>query len=245
MTDDDLWWAGGQFDGDGCVLVRKSDQLCIKMAKAERGHGALDKFTSLFGGKIYMEPAPKPRCQQAFTWIVTGAEARRVAGQLVERTTIKKNQLLLASQWPMMQTGQRGSPEFSTRRREIDADLRRLKKTAHEPVLMRLPHSYFAGLFDAEGCVCINAHTGSLTASVGQKYRSILDALALHYSGTVGEYKMPLWRVHGPTARLFIRDILPFSVEKLPQLHIVMGDTTADPAGIREALSAYKGRQTL
>jgi hypothetical protein len=29
-----MWWAGGQFDGDGCVTVRNKVQLFIKFGKA-------------------------------------------------------------------------------------------------------------------------------------------------------------------------------------------------------------------
>lgn len=102
-SQDDLWWCGGHFDGDGCVTVSTNGQVDISIGKAEKGWASLDKFVACFGGNVTKEKSPRsPRHQVVARWRMPCTEARNVCRALIPYTLIKSAQLQMALDCPTL-----------------------------------------------------------------------------------------------------------------------------------------------
>ena len=238
------WWVGGHIDGDGCV--RLSDSPCLEVGKATKGLPSLQYLQKLFGGSIYDGKPPndnrRPRCH---VWRLRGRCAQDLCGQLAPYTIAKRAQLELVADWPLASQGRNMSAETATTRKQLDTDMRALKKQPH-PTTESMPHdAYFAGFFDAEGCICLRKshHRQQLQAIVTQKYRAILDLFCKRFDGGSVSQTSQAYRycACGSTARALMTAVLPHSIEKLPQWHIVVNMHSDPDAALN--LNALKGRR--
>lgn len=244
--DNDLWWAGGQFDGDGCISTRQNVQLFVRCGKAEKGLASLQKLQTMFGGRIYAyKPKPNPTHQRMYDWQVTGVAAKHLCARLAPYCFAKQPQLQLAAQWPVVGIGKRNTPDAVVAKQtriEMASLLKQMKRIPHVTVDRQATDAYWAGFFDAEGCVHVKKL--SLGVSIGQKYDALLNEMGRVFQGKVchscGSYNLCLY---GDKARTFIDAIKPYSVEKLSQLKLVENMFT-DPE-TSSKINKLKGRRPL
>ena len=225
MDEAKWWWVGGHFDGDGCIILSGGPRLTV--SKATKGLESLHYLQKLFGGNIWTGkvPAEGSRRQQSHIWSLQGQSAQDLCQQLAPYTYAKRAQLELVAQWPRAEHGKL-TPEKAMARAQLDRDIRALKKQPH-PEVVGMPHdAYFAGFFDADGCIRLQKayHRHQLQAIVTQKYRAILDLFCKRLSGGSVSQSREGYRycACGPTARALMACVVPYSSEKLPQWQVVM-----------------------
>ena len=126
----------------------------------------------------------------------------------------------------------------------IRKKLAEMKKEKHAKIHVRLPAAYFAGFFDAEGTVSVQDLNG-IRLAVAQNYRAICDALLQQYAGglTRSESKFAWTVSNREDALKFISDIEPYSLEKKPQLELVLGMPVNGAPQVAKELRKFKGNQ--
>ena len=160
-----LEYLAGFFDGDGCVFgdVKQTCMLCVDQCSS--GSPVLLLFRSAFGGGIYGRGSRTGLQRPILRWTVYGKDAMHAASLLASATSCKRSQLIVAAEWPQT---------FESRALAA-AELKRLKHVA--PVSVSCPSwAYFAGFFDAEGCISLRLPK-HIVLMIGQKYPGILKAL--------------------------------------------------------------------
>ena len=88
--------------------------------------------------------------------------------------------------------------------------------------------AYFAGLFDGEGCVLVSQQS-SLLVEIAMSDKLPLTTLLDIYGGSVGAYKKSAsiktvyqYTLAGREALNFLEDILPYSLNKRPQIELAL-----------------------
>ena len=100
VSDDNMWWAGGHFDGDGCITMHYGG-ICLGIGKAEKGMPALLKMQALFGGSITKQRKTLPaEWQPTWQWRLGGQEARGVCQRMIPYVHAKRPQFELAATMP-------------------------------------------------------------------------------------------------------------------------------------------------
>ena len=110
--DDTLAYLAGQFDGDGCVLVRLPSKMqaghgfvAIEVDKSVKNVASLHCFHEHFGGWIKTPRKFKnPNWHDSQKWVLQGSAALVACTALSTYSTIKRNQLQLALQLPTQDT---------------------------------------------------------------------------------------------------------------------------------------------
>ena len=177
------------FDGDGSIFASGSDgrppTLYISVTKALKGIASLYRLKETFGCRqINLQQRATETRQEAWHWRVLGTQALQVARRLVEFTRLKAPQLRLAAeQWPMGRMGKALTAHQRQLRTDIQQRLHAMKDIPHERIKDELPAEYWAGLFDAEGCIKVSRSAGDVSLSLAQKYDSCLNALKAQYNG--------------------------------------------------------------
>ena len=215
---DSLEYIGGFFDGDGCIRVNsQGTSLCMEINQAEKGWEVFDILLEELGGKLYMATS-KPHHQKKKLWRIQGVHATSIALQLEVVSHLKRDQLALGSQF---------TKENS---RQICQQLKTLKATPHPAIHVVPTLPYFAGFFDADGCVVLTKK-GLVAAQVGQKHRAICDALQKAFAGTVAGCRTRAqftWAAFGKNGMAFFEAVLPFLVLKKRQVEIVRSYKLSD-----------------
>ena len=179
---DELEYLAGFFDGDGCVtLNQRSGKISLQIDQRAASAGVLISFRNAFGGGIYRGRPPTGFHEAVLTWAVRGARVKQAAQLLASVPSMKQAQLRIAAACP------NGIPQCWN---GVAEDLRTLKRKDHIPSIS-CSWPYFAGFFDAEGCVGIAANFAGLRLSVTQVNDHVLQMLVqfLH------ENFMTHWRV--------------------------------------------------
>jgi len=119
-----------------------------------------------------------------------------------------------------------------------------MKKEADEPIERSLSDAYFAGFFDSEGTVEAFGFN-QIRTRCPQKYRPICDAYQLRFEGGVcysgGKYH---WNLnHADKCIKMLHAIQPYSIEKLPQIDLVLNMKNNEAPIVNQALKQYKGNQ--
>lgn len=232
------WYAGGAFDGDGCVHITKR-QLAPRLVitQATRGKALLEEFQRLFGGSIYTSKAPvdPTKHQQTLAWCLTGVAAAHACLQLAPYTHLKRQQLVLASQFAHKM------PKET--KQYVADDIATLKKQPHEPIQnIPIPEPYAAGIIDTDGS--LRAYP-SISLSVTQKYPAVVTALHTTFQrGSISRSPQAArWHVYGSTAKDILRSLEPYLVAKKDQAHIVLEAKLTKDTDARIALMALQGNQ--
>lgn len=96
-----LQYAASNFDGDGCVNVGSNECLTVTVDKAQKGSSALQFYVDTFGGAIYLAGLETDRRQRKYQWKLHGPDAYEFIHAIKEHSRIKKQQLEVASTFPM------------------------------------------------------------------------------------------------------------------------------------------------
>ena len=228
-TEEERWYAGGAFDGDGCVSVSSAHFLPrLELIQAQRGRALLDTFQALFGGAIYerAKPADPERHQPTWAWVLTGALAMAAARSLAPYAHLKRPQLLLVGHI-------RTDPK-----RIVHEQVACLKRHPHLAIEhLPLPTPYAAGLLDTDGSFRAYPH---VSLQLTQKYPAALLAMQGTFGGSVCGEK---WTVYGAKAKDVVRTIRPFLVVKNPQADILLRAKLTKDIDAKIALLPYQGNQ--
>ena len=158
-----LAYLAGFFDGDGCVCCRP----CLSGASLKVGQ-SFDQAEVLllcqqtFGGSISQESRGIGLRKPSLQWQAYGQSARAADSLLAPHSLTKQKQLLLAAEWP----------DARSRREECKAELRALKE-CDTAVAGACSWRYFAGFFDAEGCISQLQAGVSLRLIIVQKHPQV------------------------------------------------------------------------
>ncbi|CAE8620959.1 unnamed protein product, partial [Polarella glacialis] len=153
-----LEYAAGFFDGDGCVSVKGGLSGCVLSITQSANHGeAAVLFYRLFGGGIYIQSSGIGPRQPKIQWMLQGSSVRHVAAKLAPFSCVKQAQLFIAAKWPT---------SFAHR----SAEALEIKKLKREPCseMPSCTWAYVAGFFDAEGCISISQRGAVITLAFTQ-----------------------------------------------------------------------------
>ena len=160
-SQEELEYLAGFFDGDGCVTFNASSgKVEMKIEQAADSAGILLHFRSLLGGGVYRGKSARGAANAAVSWNVCGAKMTDAAATLSKVPSMKQAQLLIAA---------RASIVAKADRARVGKELKMLKQPQHQPdQSARCLWPYFAGFFDAEGCIRVDARCVGLRLEVSQ-----------------------------------------------------------------------------
>ncbi|CAE7316734.1 unnamed protein product, partial [Symbiodinium sp. CCMP2456] len=171
-----LAYLAGFFDGDGCVSCERALSGCALVVSQTFDQAeVLMLFHETFGGSITLKDIGMGLRKPLLQWRARGQSARRVAFLLAPHSITKREQLWLTSRWP----------ETKSQRRDCKAELRVLKKR-DSAVTGTCSWSYFAGFFDAEGCISQPKQGVSQVLGIRQKHPKVLEMIRDFLAGTSG-----------------------------------------------------------
>ena len=163
-----LEYLAGFFDGDGCVGCMTNLSGCmLTVAQSYDQAEILMLFREAFGGSIGRESGGMGLAKPSLHWQLYGDSARRAARLLAPSSITKQKQLLIAARWPKTK-----SPGREDRKAELHA-----LKNYDSAVAGPCSWCYFAGFFDAEGCISQQHGGASLVLKVKQKHPRVLWSL--------------------------------------------------------------------
>ena len=173
--DQNMEYLAGFFDGDGCARC-KSNLSCVELSVSQAVAGAevLLQFGSAFGGSVRRGRDGHGLVKPNIVWDITGTSARDAASRLAECSITKRRQLEIVASWP----------EASACRESCNRELRILKR-CDSGIAGSVSWRYFAGFFDAEGCIKIRMGA-SLQLCIGQKYVTVLECLQTFLHREIG-----------------------------------------------------------
>jgi len=230
---ENLQWAAGFFDSDGCVFIDRRNTLSVSVDQAVTYKANLDEFVRMFGGVVRKSGGPKlPTHNQKYTWKLYGKKATAFCKQIEPHALLKRPQVLL------------GASHRVEDKIGAGETIKQMKKRVHAHVTAQMSPAYTAGFLDADGCLSIGC---GITISAVQKYPAILYALAEVYKGSVAQEKRASagwqWRVHGDSARHCLTETLPFFVGKRPQAELLATLNRENRLEVKAKITALKMRK--
>ena len=122
----------------------------------------------------------------------------------------------------------------------VNKRLKDLKRIEHEPIIGPMSLPYVAGFVDADACLIVSGKN-SLKCTISKKHPAICDALCAQFGGSVKKNIVYIWSVSGPTARSFLREVVPYMIEKREQAELLLNMKPGDGADVKIAMRALKG----
>ncbi len=230
---ENLQWAAGFFDGDGCVFVGRTNTLYVIVNQAVTYKANVEELVRLFGGRVRANTfRSKPNENQQVNWTLCGKKAVAFCKQIEPHALLKRPQILL------------GAAHRVEDKIGAGETIREMKKRVHAQVTAQLSPAYTAGFLDADGCLAI---TTGIAISAVQKYPAILYALAEVYKGSVAQETRAKagwhWNVYGDSARHCLRETLPFFVGKRPQAELLATLNRENRLEVKAKITALKMRK--
>ncbi len=229
-TVEELQWAAGFFDGDGCVFIGKTNTLYVIVNQAVTYKTNLDELARLFGGIARKTGVPKlPTHNQTYTWTLCGKKAAAFCKQIEPHALLKRPQVLL------------GASHRVEEKIGAGETIKQMKRLVHAHVTAQLSSAYTAGFLDADGCLYINC---GLRIEAAQKHPAILYALADAHKGSVAQETRAsagwYWGVCGDSARRCRKETLPFFVGKRPQAELLATLNQENRLEVKAKITALK-----
>lgn len=101
LTEDQLWWLGGHFDGDGCVRVCPKE-ITVDISKAQNAWATLIYLYHLVGGNLNFKPDSRGGDRQdRGEWKLHGSMAADFCRVMRAYTFLKRDQLCRAADYPL------------------------------------------------------------------------------------------------------------------------------------------------
>ena len=165
----ELEYLVGFFDGDGCVtLSRRTGAVQLAISQNIDSAEVLLRFRSMLGGSISRHSASTGSRKAALQWRVYGSKMIAAAETLSRVPSMKQAQLLMATKGCFAETD----------RASVMEDLQMLKGSQHVPEQWnQCSWPYFAGLFDADGCITVRPSSAGLRLSLEQVNPCVLEHL--------------------------------------------------------------------
>jgi hypothetical protein len=132
LSNEDLAWAAGIFDGEGCIGAYKNRQYIRLKVEVNNTDPRMPlKLHSMFGGSLYLHPPYKdrPHEQQLYRWCAMDTQAGDIIAQIYPYLTVKKEQAAIALEFckTYVGKGKRLPPETFTKREKWAEELKELK----------------------------------------------------------------------------------------------------------------------
>ena len=167
-TREELEYLCGFFDGDGCVtMVATRGDIRLQVKQSISNVHILLRFRRVFGGGVYASDQRTGFSQATLDWRLTGKSASLVAGLMATVPSMKQSQLEVAAS---------GTVE-AVHLSKVKAKLKTMKQKNYTPRSLAVTWPYFAGFFDAEGYICVQASFDGLTLSIAQANPTVLESL--------------------------------------------------------------------
>lgn len=266
LTTEELAYAAGFFDGEGCVLITKwNNCYSMRVCVTSTNLSVLLWMKERFGGCINDGPDPRPQARMKWCWIASTWVCVRFLEALLPFLKIKKPQAELALEFWKAKVDvaphKITSSDLSDRERS-KLQLSGMKLDATAPCGGDFSDAYAAGFFDAEGSVSIvgGGKTYNLLVSVANTARDILDRFSERFCGAVyvkdrtpkrdGFNRRVAWNWHASckTADKFLESILPYLVVKKDQALLgieYQAKKRVSARGTTAAISEfYRGKMT-
>lgn len=249
---DQLYWGAGLLDGDGSVgIYSKWLNLCVSVGKAENGYSSLYELKRLFGGIIVKNKDADEKGQATQSWVLNGVKALDFCKIIHPYVQLKKPQFFKATEFPLNEKkgfNRSLTEEIKNKRTEIATYLKNEKHIEHAVINDELPNSYYAGMFDSDGTISITGFN-QVKVSLNQKYKAICDNLAQKFTGGIQKTKdrdIYIWSIGNKDGCFnFLNSILPYSIEKKPQIEIVLNMKCNDAQNVKKAIEKLKGLQGI
>ena len=147
-SQEELEYLVGFFDGDGCVTINKqTGGMQLNVSQNVDAAIVLLRFRSLLGGSVGRQAVSTGSSKAQLQWQIYGSKMIAAAQTLSRIPSMKQAQLRIA---------EKGSVPENARARVAQA-LLTLKQPQHVPdQWSACSWPYFAGFFDAEGCVIVH-----------------------------------------------------------------------------------------
>ena len=201
------------------------------------------RFRAAFGGGIYAGCSATGFCEAVVRWQIEGAKMKQAAQLMASVPAMKQAQLSIAA----------GNPDcMPSPSNGVAQELKMLKRRDHIPTSMSCSWPYFAGFFDAEGCVQVAAWYASLQLQVKQVNGHVLQSLLefLHQNGLTRwhlyhrGYAQLLCCTHRDTCNQTLQSLLAHGlIGKRRQAELALTLTQRNHMEIRDAVSSLGGRQ--
>ncbi|CAJ1429025.1 unnamed protein product [Effrenium voratum] len=160
VAGDTLQYLSGFFDGDGCVSPRSDLRSCsLSVGQVAANAEILLRFREAFGGAICRQTDGRGLQQPVVRWRVYGSEGKQAASILAGASIVKREKLLIASNWPLCRTMVPGN----------------VKPSALCDV--QCSWAYVAGFFDAEGCISVLPAKAAARLALKQVTSDVLYAV--------------------------------------------------------------------
>ena len=242
----ELQYLVGFFDGDGCVtMTRSTGQVQIKINQAADSAEILVHFRSLIGGGVYRGRSASGAANAAVSWKVTGPKMTAAAVILSKVPSMKQAQLRIAT---------KASVVAKADRARVGKELKQLKQPHHEPdQSARYLWPYFAGFFDAEGYIHVDARRTRLRLEAAQVnptmlmqllhflHKNRLHAWSLHDKGLYWLLTCSNLRESKLTLELLLANGL---LVKRQQATLALSLSAENHLHVREAISSLNGLQS-
>ena len=244
-SQEELEYVAGFFDGDGCVAFNASSgKVEMKIDQAVDSAGILLHFRSLLGGGVYRGTSARGAASAAVSWSVCGAKMTAAAATLSKVPSMKQAQLLIAA---------RASVVPRSDRARVGKELKMLKQPQHQPDgASQCSWPYFAGFFDAEGCISVRPPCAGLQLKLTQ----VNPCMPLELLRFLHDNQLPRWRLYHyashsalvctnlmeckQTLKLLLENCL---LVKRKQAELALSLTGENHLEIREAISSLNGWQ--
>lgn len=98
MNELDLAWAAGFFDGEGCILIRKSSKNAhaIRITISQVNPSPIKKFKDLFGGHISYQRPKNQKWSSQWKWEQDSKSASETLKNLLPYLLVKQDVAALA-----------------------------------------------------------------------------------------------------------------------------------------------------
>ena len=199
------------------------------------------QYRNCFGGGIGISKQATGRNKGALKWQISGETARDAAVLLSGIPSMKQAQLRVAASGPF----------DASHHHQVAEQLRIMKRKDHVPKSLSISWAYFAGLFDADGCIFVPSRGGFLQLEVVQVNPHVLERIKYFL------YQQGLhWHLYNYSARAILKctteAVCKQTLElllkaglyvKKEQAELALTITSTNRWEIREAISQLKGHQ--
>ena len=234
----------GFFDGDGCVTCCGNYPLLTMAQDVRRAHVLL-KFRRGLGGGIYDQGVRQATHMPCLRWCARGETGAKAAAILGSLPCMKQEQLLLAANWPALES----------ERCQAKQELAHLKRKDYRPKSFRCSWPYVAGFFDADGAISLRSHASSVVLTMTQANPFVLERLHdffigqnlhrwhLSSSGS-GPYRLEC--THSDTSQHTLHLLIESGLLlKTQQARLVLALDTSNYSNVRSSLFSMHGRQNM
>ncbi len=243
-TQEELEYMCGFFDGDGCVtMVSATGVSYLQVVQSVKNAHILLRFRRVFGGGVYAHDQRTGFSETTLRWQVGGKSASFAAGLMASVPSMKQDQLEVVAS---------GTVE-AVHRSKVQANLQTMKQKGYIPTSLAVTWQYFAGFFDAEGCIGAATRSGSVNLSIAQVNPTVLESLLAFLQ----DQGLDRWKLghcskashlrcwHLETCKQTLKHLLQNGLSiKRQQAKIALELTPSNRQKIRDELFSLTGRQS-